>query len=1341
MYNPVSTYRIQFHKGFTFSDLEKIVPYLAKLGIKTIYASPVFKAVPGSMHGYDVTDPLNINPEIGTLRQLRSISKKLRKLGIGWLQDIVPNHMAFHPDNQWLMNVLEYGRDSDYAGVFDIFWDSPVCDGKLMVPFLGKPLDDAIGANEIKLTWSEKPVLDYFGQQYPICSASYAELYTDGADPNAFIEKVNNDPNMLRQLINSQHYQLCYWQETDKQINFRRFFTVNGLICLNMQESEVFNRYHVLIKKLVDEGIFQGLRVDHVDGLYDPKTYLQRLRELAGPDIYIIVEKILEEGEQFPADWPVQGNTGYDFLATMNNLFTCRTNKTTFQEFYRSVDPEQAPVGEQVFQKKRLILDNNMQGELENLRRLFFDLRLDDEIGHIGPEVFKKAIAEILVRCPVYRFYGNTMPLPDDEAAAMEALLRETSKNDPVLSSVNDVLEDCLLLKPKVADEDYRRRALHFYVRLMQFTGPLMAKGVEDTLMYTYNRFVDHNEVGDSPGSFGLKTAGFDRIMQNRQQRWPLSMSASSTHDTKRGEDVRARLNVLSDLADEWIQKAGQWQKLNQHLKTNDAPDLNDEYFIYQTLIGAYPMPGSDKDNFGDRLQAYLEKSLREAKRNSNWTQPNEEYEKAAKKFAARLLDTKGKFWKSFEPFHSRMADFGIVNSLSQTLLKYTCPGVPDLYQGGELWDLSLVDPDNRRPVDYLTRESFLNGNTEWKQLWQERYNGQIKQALTRKLLEIRQTSAVVFEKGEYIPIKVKGRFKENIFGFARHYEGKWFLAVIPLHTAAIAETDNNSVQLDWDDTRVIMPDGAPLSWQNILTGASGYSAKGIDAGQLFSDVPVALLQLKPPANERSAGVLLHITSLPSSFGIGDVGPEAYRFADFLSQSRQKYWQMLPVSPIAGGSGYSPYSATSAMAGNALLISPELLVKEGLLTKDDLKKYAVTSEQVDFKQATAIKKSLFDQAYSFFTNTADRTQFERFKQDEAWWLDDFALYQYLKDRFNDKPWHQWPKQYKFREPGALRDIISEPGIEQIKWLQFVFADQWSALKAYCNKKDIALLGDMPFYISYDSVDVWANPQLFKIDKNGKIKGLAGVPPDYFSKTGQLWGMPVYNWDRLKQNGYDWWFNRIRRNLQFFDLIRLDHFRAFSEYWEVPGGSKTAVGGSWKPGPGKDFFEKLKGELGDLPFVAEDLGQIDEKVYELRDAFNLPGMRVLQFAFDKGMPVSEHIPHNYTFNSFAYTGTHDNNTVKGWFENDIDSKTQKRLRKYAGTKVNAGNISKVMTRMCYESVAKNAIVPLQDLLGLDESARMNTPSSIEGNWAWMMNGAMLSRKLSKYLRNLAIQCNR
>jgi malto-oligosyltrehalose synthase/4-alpha-glucanotransferase len=1335
MYNPVSTYRIQFHKGFTFSDFEKIIPYLVKLGIKTIYASPIFEAVPGSIHGYDVTNPLNINPEIGTLGQLRSVSKKLKKAGISWLQDIVPNHMAFHPNNLWLMDVLENGRKSQYANFFDVLWDSPVHNGRLMVPFLGKPLDEAINAGEIKVVDGDKPMVDYFGQKYPLSRSSYEGKGIGWA------KKINANAKLLKQVLDEQHYTLCFWQETDTQINFRRFFTVNGLICLNMQEKKVFENYHKLIKKLLREGIFEGLRVDHIDGLYDPKAYLERLRTLAGPDVYIIVEKILEEDEQFPADWPVQGSTGYDFLSTLNNLFTCCDSKSTFSKFYRSIDPEHIPLHDQIYQKKRLILDQNMQGELDNLLRLFIDLELADknETGSIEPDIFKKAIAEFLVYCPVYRFYGNTMPLPETEAGEIAAILKHTSESDPLFSSVNDVLENCLLLKPKIDDTDYRRRALHFYLRLMQFTGPLMAKGVEDTLMYSYNLFIDHNEVGDSPESFGLKIEEFDGVMKNRQRLWPMSMNASSTHDTKRGEDVRARLNVLTDLAEEWIEHVQRWRQINSSLKTSDAPDANDEYFIYQTIIGAHPIPGQGMDDFDNRLKEYLVKALREAKGNSSWAQPNEVYENATQKFAAGLLKSKSRFRKSFDDFHQRIADFGIINSLAQTLLKYTCPGIADLYQGCELWDLNMVDPDNRRPVDYIKRSKYLDTDTNWKQLWEERYNGQIKQSLIARLLQIRSSDAEVFEKGEYISLKVKGKYKENILAFARHFNAGWYLSVIPLHLAKFTKTGEDAIQLDWEDTRVILPGSAPLSWKNILTGTSGYSQKSIEVQGLFAELPVAILQLLQSKNERSAGILMHITSLPSSFGIGDIGPGAYKFADFLFQSRQHYWQMLPVNPIDGGAGYSPYSATSAMAGNVLLISPELLAKDGLLTEDELKSHLTKVDRVDFKEAIQIKKSMFDQAYARFLDTTDKQAFEDFKQAEAWWLDDFALYQYLKDKFDDKPWYKWPRQYRHKI--ALGEVTGEIAIDKIKWLQFVFTGQWSALKQYCNAKDITLLGDMPFYISYDSVDVWANPDLFKIDKNGRIKSIAGVPPDYFSETGQLWGMPVYNWDKLKESHYDWWIKRIERNLQFFDLIRLDHFRAFSEYWEVPGGSKNAINGKWQPGPAADFFEKLKDQLGSLPFVAEDLGEIDDKVYRLRDKFNLPGMRVLQFAFDDAMPVSEHIPHNYTANSFAYTGTHDNNTIKGWYENDIDRKTQKRLQKYAGTKITVKNVNKVMIKLCYASVAKTIIVPMQDILGLDEHARMNVPSSPGGNWIWCLDKKLLTSQVIRYLEKLVVSYNR
>ncbi|HEY9001551.1 MAG TPA: malto-oligosyltrehalose synthase [Mucilaginibacter sp.] len=1347
MYNPVSTYRIQFHKGFTFSDFEKIIPYIAKLGIKTIYASPIFEAVPGSMHGYDVTNPLNINPEIGTLQQLRSISKKLKNAGIGWLQDIVPNHMAFHPDNKWLMDVLENGRTSNYADVFDILWDILLYDGKLMVPFLGKPLDEVITAKEIKIAGQQKLVFDYFGQQYPINRQSIERLSKQFTKGNlkaaSFIKKVNTDPDLLRQLLNDQHYQLCYWQETDKQINFRRFFTVNGLICLNMQDRSVFNRYHVLIKKLIKGDIFQGLRVDHVDGLYDPKLYLQWLRELAGEDTYIIVEKILEEGEQFPADWPVQGNTGYDFLATINNLFTCRQSKKVFSKFYSSIDPEHRPVSEQVYEKKRLILDSSMQGELDNLCRLFFDLKLadDNETSNIGAEIFKKSIAAILVRCPVYRFYGNTMPLAEEDSAVLEATLRELSENDPLLSSVNDVLENCLLLKPKVESADYCGRALKFYQRLMQFTGPLMAKGVEDTLMYTYNRFIDHNEVGDSPGSFGIKLKEFNEIMLQRQQLWPLSMNATSTHDTKRGEDVRARLNVLTDIAEDWIDQVEKWQKINSSLKTDNVPDINDEYFIYQTIAGAKPMPDQSKDNFEKRLQEYLIKALREAKRNSNWTSPNEKYESATKKFVSELLKPKSDFSKSFKAFHQRVSDFGVINSLAQVVLKYTCPGMPDLYQGCELWDLSMVDPDNRRAVDYEIRNKYLNNNNGWKELWDDRYNGQIKQTLITKLLQIRNTGPETFEKGQYFPLKVKGKYKENILAFARHFELNWYLIILPLHTASICKQASNLMKFDWRDTRIVLPETAPLKWRSLLDNKKGYNENSLTVDELLSGLPLALVQLERSKNDRSAGVLMHITSLPSQFGIGDIGPEAYRFADFLYKSRQRYWQMLPVNPIDKSAGYSPYSATSAMAGNALLISPELLLKDGLLTEDELKQHQSNKSGVDFKVAAEIKKSLFDLAYIKSLNSSFNEVFENYKQSEAWWLDDFALYQYLKERFNDKPWYEWPKEYKLRHKRFLQEVSKEIAIDKIKWLQFVFTKQWQLFKQCCKNKDIAIIGDMPFYISYDSADVWSNPELFKLDKSGQIKRIAGVPPDYFSETGQLWGMPVFNWETMKRNGYEWWIKRIKRNMQFFDLIRLDHFRAFSEYWEVPGGSKNAIKGKWQKGPDDDFFNKLKDELGDLPFIAEDLGEIDDKVYQLRDKFALPGMRILQFAFDEAMPVSEYIPHNYTPNSIAYTGTHDNNTIKGWYEDDIDNKTRERIQQYAGIKVSSKNIHKVMIRMCYASTAKTAIIPIQDILGLDSSARMNVPSSANGNWTWQLPGDALKPKIVKYLQSLSIEYNR
>ncbi|CAA9485755.1 MAG: GH77 [uncultured Segetibacter sp.] len=409
--------------------------------------------------------------------------------------------------------------------------------------------------------------------------------------------------------------------------------------------------------------------------------------------------------------------------------------------------------------------------------------------------------------------------------------------------------------------------------------------------------------------------------------------------------------------------------------------------------------------------------------------------------------------------------------------------------------------------------------------------------------------------------------------------------------------------------------------------------------------------------NKRGAGILLHISSLPSPFGIGDMGPEAILFADFMQRSGQKFWQLLPLNPIEEGQGYSPYSSISSRAGNILLISPELLAEDGLLDAEDLLQYYVPQEgKTNFGEAERVKAEIFEKAWQNFTHGKQNKlhkEFEKFCKKEADWLDDFALYMVLKHEHGSKPWFEWPEEFKLRDKKAIHKLLagSKDAFEKMKWLQFIFSKQWKDLREYCNNKGIKFFGDLPFYISYDSVDVWSHPHLFSLDKEGNMIGMAGVPPDAFSDDGQLWGMPVFLWDVLKKHHYDWWIERFKKNMELFDLLRLDHFRAFADYWEVPAKEKTARNGKWKPGPGADFFKAVKKALGDLPFIAEDLGEINDPVYELRDEFSFPGMKVLMFAFGDEMPKNPYVPHNYSENFVAYTGTHDNNTIRGWYRQE------------------------------------------------------------------------------------------
>jgi len=1338
MHNLISTYRIQFNKEFTFADFKKVIPYLHQLGIKTVYASPIFEASPGSMHGYDTVNPLRINPEIGTEEELLELSAQLKSLDMKWIQDIVPNHMAFHQNNLWLMDVLEKGAESEYADFFDINWSGDKNE-PIMVPFLGADLEEVVANKELQVVKVDEGFnLDYFGTTYPLNGQAQKELQT--ADLTAF----NEDTEKLLKLANSQFYRLCNWQESDRKINYRRFFTVNSLICLNIHHKHVFVAYHKYILSLLQQDLFQGLRVDHIDGLFDPSAYLEMLREVAGEETFIVVEKILEEGEQMPAHWPIQGTTGYEFLATVNNLLVNQNAEHEFTKYYQQLVNSPEKIEPQIYAKKRAILKDHMAGELNNLVELFYSLDLEEGVSdsEIEPEVLKNTIAELLIRCPVYRYYGNNFPLEEAEAKELKSLFKKIDV--PELQSGLQLLQKVWLETPEKGDQAFNEKASLFYKRCMQFSGPLMAKGVEDTLMYTYNRFIGKNEVGDSPEGFGISAEEFHRQMLERQELWPFALNGSSTHDTKRGEDARARLQVLTDLHAEWLEQVRGWQEISRQLRMSNHPDDNDVYFIYQTLMGTHPMPGDEDETYQERMDAYLEKALREAKVHTGWSEPDEQYENAAKAFSADLLKGENNFLESFEPFHRKVADYGILNSLNQVVLKFTCPGIPDVYQGTELWDFSFVDPDNRRPVDYEQRSTWLNEFEQTQSLaslWEDRYNGRIKLWLEHAWLKERV--ATNFVDAEYLPLKVKGHYEKNILAFARRFESTWIVTIVPLHFAVLCEGKQVEIaDFDWKNTSVRFPDEAPETWKNLLNGTTGKVQHEVPVYKLFGDFPLAVLKLEQPETKRGAGILMHITSLPSPFGIGDMGPEAFKFVNSLSRSNQKWWQLLPLNPITEGQSYSPYSSISSMAGNILLISPELLEKEGLLHAGEMQEYVIKSaDQVNYPEVEASKAKLFDLAYENFK--AKKThhlvdEYLNFLKAEADWLDDFVLFTVLKDQHGQTPWNTWPDELRQRDSEALttfRHSYKEE-LNKAKWLQFIFFKQWKALRKYALQHGIRLFGDLPFYISYDSVDVWANPQLFKLDKKGHKISAAGVPPDYFNAEGQLWGMPIYRWDVMEQDNYAWWKDRLRKNMELYDLLRLDHFRAFSSYWEVPAEESTAIKGAWIPGPGSSFFRAMQEEFGELPFVAEDLGDITDEVYELRDEFKLPGMKVLQFAFGEDMPVSIHIPHQYnTENCVAYTGTHDNNTTRGWYKSESSKLNRKNLLHYLGTEIDKNNVSFQLTRLAYSSTARLTIIPIQDILGLGKSARMNTPSSTEGNWVWRMKSGALSHNHEEQLRLL------
>src|SRR3989440_875135 len=685
---PDATYRFQFHAKFRFADAIKLVPYLARLGISHLYASPFLKARPGSTHGYDIIDHNAVNPEIGTEAELRKLIDTLREHGMGLVPDLVPNHMGvLHADNAWWLDVLEKGRASPYARFFDIDWSR----GKLLLPVLGKHYGEVLEAGELKLEnkagrWSVR----YFDHRFPLNAKSSRGL------------KPPKDPLAMHRLLEKQYYRLAYWRVASDEINYRRFFEITDLAGVRVEDRAVFEATHGLMSRLAKRGGIDGVRIDHPDGLGDPCQYLERLQELFTKP-WVVVEKILADHESLPEDWPGHGETGYRFVNLLTGLFVDQAAESRFNRIYQRFTGDARSFEEIAAESRQLIMNTTLAAELYMLSnwlgRIAAGNRFTRDYTASG---LRKALAEIAARFPVYRTYVSVRGVSDTDRRVIDwavNLAKRTSRiADP---SVFDFVRSVITLNAAPPEGERRREMLRFTMRFQQFTAPVVAKGVEDTAFYRYNRLIALNEVGGHPGRFGYSLKAFHAAAEARVKRWPTTMLGSSTHDTKRSEDVRARLGVLSELSSTWRLWLRRWSTINRSHRTGEMPSRIDEYHFYQALIAVWPAEA-------ERLKAYMLKSAREAKLHTSWINPDTEYEAALERFVAESLASP-LFTQELDEAMPRLAHLGMLVGLSQALVKVASPGVPDYYQGTELWDFSLVDPDNRRPVEFGVRARSLS--------------------------------------------------------------------------------------------------------------------------------------------------------------------------------------------------------------------------------------------------------------------------------------------------------------------------------------------------------------------------------------------------------------------------------------------------------------------------------------------------------------------------------------------------------------------------------------------------------------------------------------------------------
>ena len=940
---PVATYRLQFNRQFRFEDAQELVPYLCRLGISDLYASPIFKARKGSVHGYDVVDPSYPNPEVGTEADLDTLIQELKDREMGLLLDIVPNHMAASPENPWWMDLLENGLCSPYAAFFDIDWSA--FDGKILLPILDRPYDQALENQELALTLEDADLfIQYYDYKLPLAVKSYGRIFshclnrleealgsnnhnfkklnqlintaqglafvTNLKPPEAgnhyqemqtikksflhivktspkiktlllqniaFFNGKKGEPNsfeLMHNLLGEQVYQLAFWKTARKHLNYRRFFDINDLIGVRVEDSRVFEATHALIFRLVCEGKVSGLRIDHIDGLSDPLQYLSRLHQYIAPEkeaasisprFYIVVEKILAADEVLPSQWPVSGTTGYDFANMVNALFVDSRGARALDEIYFRFTGSQPTFDDIIYAKKRQVIEELFPGEINTLGQHLACLAYQNSsTADLSLEDLTKAITEVTACLPIYRTYVRTLAVSPQDKLYLEHAVDEARRRNPDMDTITfDFLKRVLTLDlPCYLTSEQKEAWLHFVLRWQQLTGAIMAKGFEDTALYCYNRLVSLNEVGGDPGSTGLSIDDFHRWNLARLERWPHTLNATSTHDTKRSEDVRARINVLSEIPEEWEKHLIQWHQWNKLKKRKvdglSIPESNIEILLYQTLLGAWPFFSDEVSEFMERLKAYMVKAVREAKVYTSWLSPNSDYESALIAFLESILESskQNEFLEDFLQFEKQIAFYGALNSMAQVLLKITLPGVPDFYQGTEVWGFSLVDPDSRRPVDFrkpmglledLIQQEAKGQQSLVQQMLNSWEDGRVKLYVTYKALNARSSYRDVFRDGQYIPLKIAGQRREHVCAFARCKGETWVIIAIPRLMTKLVRVGAMPVgQRVWGDDLLILPEGVPECWLNIFTGES-LKTSGVGGGLPLSSVlstfSVALLK------------------------------------------------------------------------------------------------------------------------------------------------------------------------------------------------------------------------------------------------------------------------------------------------------------------------------------------------------------------------------------------------------------------------------------------------------------------------------------------------------------------